>query len=161
FVLLLGFGFQGSRHLWQPDEGYNAAVTCEMMDSGNLLIQHLDGQVYLAKPPMYIWCSIPGLWLFGRNEFGVRAFCALCYVLTVWLVGLIGKAMWSRREGVLSALIYATMLLPFGAANVSRPDTPLALATTAALYCFWRSVMPNATRVALWKMLMCAVIGWG
>src|SRR5579862_4612337 len=97
FVLLLGFGFQGSRHLWQPDEGYNAAVTCEMMESGDPLIQRLDGLVYLGKPPMYIWCTIPGIWIFGHNEFGLRAFCALCYVLTAGIVGLLGASMWKRR----------------------------------------------------------------
>jgi len=161
FVMLLAFGFQGSRHLWQPDEGYNAAVTTEMMDSGDLLIQRLDGQIYLGKPPMYIWCTIPGIWIFGRNEFGLRAFCATCYALTAWIVGLIGASMWKRREGILSALVYTTMLLPFGAANIGRPDTPLVFATTATLYCFWRSIMPNATNVAIWKMLLCVAIAWG
>jgi len=161
FILLLGFGFQGSRHLWQPDEGYNAAVTLEMLDSGNLLIQTLDHQIYLGKSPAYIWGTLPGVILFGRNEWGLRAFCALCFCLTCWIVGLLGSSLWSRREGILAALIYATMILPFGAANVARPDTPLVLATTAAFYCFWRSVMPEARHVGLWKVAMCAAFGLG
>jgi 4-amino-4-deoxy-L-arabinose transferase-like glycosyltransferase len=160
-VFALGFGFQGSRGLWQPDEGYNAAVTCEMLDSGDLLTQHLDGLIYLGKPPLYIWCTIPGVWIFGRNELGIRAFCAVCYVLTAWFVYLIGASMWKRREGVLAGLIYATMFLPCAAANIARPDAPLVLATTATLYCFWRSVMPSATRPNFWKMMMCIVMGWG
>ena len=160
-VLALGFGFQGSRGLWQPDEGYNAAVTVNMMDSGDAMIQHLDGVIYLGKSPMYIWCTIPGVWLFGRNEFGIRAFCAVCYVLTAWIVYLIGATMWKRREGTLAALIYATMFLPCAAANIARPDAPLVLATAATLYCFWRSVMPDATRANFWKMMMCVVMGWG
>ena len=69
--------------------------------------------------------------------------------------------MYSKREGLLAGVIYATMLFPFTAANIVTPDTPLALWTTASFFCFWKSVEPDARHVGFWKLLLCAAFGLG
>ena len=74
---------------------------------------------------------------------------------------IVGRSRGGTRTGLISGMIYATMLLPFGAANIVTPDTPLVMWTTAAFFFFWKSVEPGARRVVLWKMLMCAAFAGG
>jgi 4-amino-4-deoxy-L-arabinose transferase len=57
--------------------------------------------------------------------------------------------------------MYATMVIPFVAANFITPDTALTLWTTLAVLCFWKSTMPDATRVRMWQLLMCVAVGLG
>ena len=160
-LLVLGFAFQGSRGIYTPDEGYYVSVGQAMAQTGDWLIPRLHQVPWLDKPPLSLWGIAAGLLALGQNEWGARAFHALCYVLTTLLVYLLGCALGARRDGWLAATIYATMAIPFAAANIVTPDTPLALWTTAAFFCFWKSVEPNARRTAPWKMLMCAALGLG
>ena len=160
-VLALAFMYQGSRALWEPDEGSFGAVGAEMYDDGDWLIPRLNHQVYLEKPPVMYWGMIAGFKLLGRNEWGVRVFFGLCYALTVCAVGAIAMSFWGRRDAVLASLVYATTAVPFVAGNVARPDTPLALFTTLTLYFFWKSLTAKGNVSAVWKLLMCAAIGVG
>ncbi len=156
-IVFTAVAFQGSRALWEPDEGTFSAVAAEMSDRGDLLMPTLHGKPYPEKPPLMYWGMIAGLKVLGRNEWGERIFHGFCFAACALLTGLLGGSMWSRREGLLAAIIYATMAVPFVAGNIARPDGPLALGTTLALYCFWKSV--GSQRVALWKLLMCAAFG--
>jgi len=159
--LAIAFGFQGSRGIYAPDEGYYVSVAQEMNDSGDYLVPRSHLQPWLDKPPLDSWGIAAGMRLLGQNEWGARAFHGLCYVLTTLLVYSLGRSLGSRREGLLAGAIFTTMIIPAAAANTITPDTPLVLWTTAALLCFWKSVQRNARSVFLWKMLMCAAFGLG
>ena len=132
-----------------------------MNESGDYLVPRSHLQPWLDKPPLDSWGIAAGMRLFGSNEWGARAFHALCYVLTTLLISYLGALLGSRREGLLAGAIYVTMIIPAAAANTITPDTPLVLWTTAALVCFWKSIRPGARRTFLWKMLMCAAFGLG
>ncbi len=161
-LVALAFGFQGSRGLWEPDEGYYVSTALTMLETGDLLIPRLNYEPFIDKPPLGYWGIVAGMKLLGRNEWGARAFPAFCYMTTVLLVGLLGSCLFGERSvGIMAGIIYATTVIPFAAANVVTPDTPLALWTTAAFYAFWKSVAPNSYRGAFWKMLMCAAFGLG
>lgn len=160
-LLVLGFAFQGSRGLFEPDEGYYVCIAKAMAEKGEYLLPRLHQEPWLDKPPLSLWGVAAGLKLFGQNEWGARAFHGFCFVVTTLVVFLLGKSLYGRRTGLLGATIYATMVIPFAAGNVVTPDTPLALWTTLAFFCFWKSVEPDAQRVVLWKMLMCAAFGLG
>lgn len=157
----MAFGFQGARGIYAPDEGYYSGIAEGMLDTGDWLIPRLNFTPWLEKPPLSQWGIAGGMWLFGHNEFGARLFHGLCFVLTTLLIVALGRALWGKREGLLAGVVYATMAIPFAAANVITPDTPLTLWTTAAIYCFWMSVRPDARRSILWKMLMCVAFGLG
>ena len=161
-LCVLAFLFQGSRGIWQPDEGYYAGTSLTMLHKQSLLIPYLgEEEIHLDKPPMVYWGIIGGLKLFGHNEFAVRFFHGLSFVFTSLLTGLIGFELFkSRTAALLSVIIYATMVVPFIAANFVTPDTPLVLWTTAAIYCFLRSIRPGCRR-AIWQMLMCLCVGLG
>jgi len=161
FALTLGFSFQGARGVWEPDEGSYIPIAAAMYDSGDLLIPRLSGEPFLDKPPLTYWCMVAGMWLFGRNEFGARAYHALCFAGTALLVSLLASSFWGRRDGLLAGLIYATMLAPLVAGNVVTPDTPLALWVAAAFYCCWRSLAAYGKQAGVWKVLLCVALGLG
>jgi 4-amino-4-deoxy-L-arabinose transferase-like glycosyltransferase len=161
FTLIVAFGFQGSRGLWEPDEGLFVSVAGTMLDNGDWLVPHMNGQPYPEKPPLMYWGMAAGMKIFGKNEFGARAFYALCFALTVWLVWKLAAMFWGRREAVIASLFYASMIVPLAGANTARPDTTLALCTTAAILSFWKSLEGSYGHKVLWKMLMCAAFGVG
>jgi len=65
-LLILAFLFQGSRGIWQPDEGYYVGAAVTMLDRGDLLIPYLSERIFLEKPPITYWGIITGLKLFGH-----------------------------------------------------------------------------------------------
>ena len=162
FVLMgLAVIFQGSRGLYSPDEGYYVCIGKTMAQSGDYLVPRLYQDIWLDKPPMTLWGIAAGLKLIGQNEWGARAFHSLCFVLVTLLTFLLGASLKDKRRGIIAAILFATMLLPFAAESVVTPDLPLVVWTTAAFLFFWKSVEPGAKRVPMWKLLMCAAFGLG
>ena len=161
-TFILAFSLQGIRGIWQPDEGYYVAVSVLMHHEGQYLIPKLDDEIFLDKPPMLYWGIVGGMKLFGQSEFAVRIFSGSCFALTALLVFELGRSLTDRfMEGFWAAIIYATMILPFIAADFVTPDTPLTLFTTLAMLAFWRSVRPAVKYPNLWKMVLCIAIGFG
>jgi 4-amino-4-deoxy-L-arabinose transferase-like glycosyltransferase len=161
-LLVLAFGFQGSRGIWLPDEGCYIPVGQAMVETGDYLLPRLNHDLWLDKPPLSMWGVAAGLRVLGRNEWGARSFHALSYVLTTLVVFALGRAMLGGAlPGFRAALCFATMLLPVAAADVVTPDTPLTLWITAAFFCFWKSASPETNRINLWKMLLCIAFGLG
>ncbi len=151
-VLSLGLLFQGSRGLWEPDEGFYANAALNMLESGDWALPRLNGEPFLDKPPLVYWSIAAGVRLLGRSEGAARAAHAFAFAATALLVGLLAGRWWSHRVAVVAALVYATSLAPFLAANVLTPDTLLALFSTSAYYAFWR--LREAARGD-------TAIGWG
>ncbi len=162
-LLILAFLFQGSRGIWQPDEGYYTGTAVTMMARDSLSIPYLgEDEIFLDKPPMIYWGIIAGLKLFGHSEFAARFFHGLCFVLTSLAVGTLSYSMFKDRWlALLSSLIYATMVIPFIAANFVTPDTILTLWTTLSALCFWKSVNSHGKIRITWQMLLCASVGLG
>ena len=162
-LTILAFSFQGSRGIWQPDEGYYTGTAVTMMAKDSLFTPYLgEHEIFLDKPPMIYWGIIAGLKLFGHSEFAVRFFHSLCFVLTSLAVGSLSYSMFKDRWlALLSSLIYATMVIPFIAANFVTPDTILTLWATLSALCFWKSVKSQGKIRITWQMLLCGAVGLG
>ncbi|MFH1615489.1 MAG: glycosyltransferase family 39 protein [Planctomycetota bacterium] len=162
-VLILAFLFQGTRGIWQPDEGYYTGTALTMLDKGSLFIPYLgEDEIFLDKPPLIYWGIIAGLRTFGHSEFGVRFFHGLCFVLTSAVVGILSFSLFKNRwTALLSSLVYATMVIPFVASNFVTPDTILTLWTTVCALFFWKSVKSTGKSRILWQMLLCVSAGFG
>jgi len=92
-ALSIAFGFQGSRGIYAPDEGYYVSVAQEMNDSGDYLVPRSHLQPWLDKPPFNSWGIAVGMRLLGQNEWGARAFHGLCFALTTLLVYHLGRSL--------------------------------------------------------------------
>jgi len=157
FVLtLLAYAlvFQGSRPLWEPDEGRYSAVALRMIDFGDPIVPRLNAEIeHFTKPPVTYWALAASVELFGRNEWALRLPNALAFVATALLAGAIAKRL-GFRDPRIATIVYATSILPAVAANVVTTDTLLALFETLALLAFvsgWREPDPRraATRFDL------------
>lgn len=162
-LAFLAFSFQGSRGIWQPDEGYYTGTAVTMLKKDTLLIPYLgEEEIFLDKPPMIYWGIMAGLKTFGHSEFAVRFFHGLCFILTSLTVGSLSYSMFKDKWlALLSSLIYATMVIPFFAANFVTPDTILVLWTTLSALCFWNSVKYKGKTRILWQTLLCGAVGFG
>jgi 4-amino-4-deoxy-L-arabinose transferase-like glycosyltransferase len=130
--------FQGSRGIWEPDEGRYTNIALRMLQTGDFLVPAFNDDVpHFAKPPLTYWAIAGGVTLLGWNEWGARLPNALAFAGTVLLVFAMARTIVPDRPW-LPPVIYATSLFPFGAANFVTTDTLLTLWETLAVVGFVR-----------------------
>jgi 4-amino-4-deoxy-L-arabinose transferase-like glycosyltransferase len=141
--LLLGFCFVlyfvnlGQWDLWNPDEPRYAQVTREMIDGGDWILMHFNGNVYTDKPPLFFWLIGLSSYLWqGFSSFAVRFPSALFGTLTVLLTFFLGQRLYSSRTGFLSGLILATSYQFAFLATRANIDATLTFFTTGSLLFF-------------------------
>jgi 4-amino-4-deoxy-L-arabinose transferase len=159
-LLVLSLGFQGSRGLWEPDEGRYTNVALEMVSLRDWLVPHLQYEhAHWTKPPLAYWAIAGSLELLGRNEFAARLTSALSFFATAVLLGLMGRIFLERRPW-LPALVYAASLLPFLASNIVSTDSLLALWECLAVFAFARATWdPDCRHSFAWLMVMWGAFG--
>lgn len=159
-LLIFSLAFQGSRGLWEPDEGRYTNVALEMISLDDWLVPHLHSeQPHWTKPPLTYWAIASSFEFVGRSEFAARLPSALSFFITAILLGLLGQ-IFLERQPLTATLVYATSLLPFAAANLVTTDSLLALWEVLAVYAFARATWhPRCQRKSAWLMLMWAAFG--
>jgi 4-amino-4-deoxy-L-arabinose transferase-like glycosyltransferase len=105
--------FLGNVHLFDWDEINFAESAREMIVTNNYLTVQIDYQPFWEKPPLFIWIQVLSMKIFGINEFAARFPNAVCGILTIVILFLIGKRIKDKQLGLLWALFYAGSLLPF------------------------------------------------
>jgi 4-amino-4-deoxy-L-arabinose transferase-like glycosyltransferase len=132
-LLVFALAFQGSRALWDPDEGRYAHVALEMLRTGDWLTPMLHHQVpHFSKPPLTYWSIAASVSLLGRTEWAVRLPNALAFVFTVLLVARMARHLVPENPR-LAGLVHATSLYPFVAANIVTTDTLLTAAVALGM----------------------------
>ena len=147
-ALTLAFGFLGSRGIWDPDEGRYTNVALNMLDSGDWLNPRRNDEVgHWTKPPLTYWAIASSVAVFGANPWAARLPAAVSYLLCVWLAWRIARRL-SPGTQADAAIIYATFLLPIGAAQLITTDYLLAACTTLAMWGFVEARFGDPVRVA-------------
>ena len=135
-ALLLGLAFQGTRGLWEPDEGRYTNVALQMIHGGDYVtLRRNETALHFTKPPVTYWAIAASVRALGRHEWAVRIPIALAYVFTVGLLFQLGKRFVPDKPW-LPGLVYATAPVPFLAAYSVNTDTMLAAAETLAVACY-------------------------
>ena len=130
-----------SRSFFSPDETNYTQVAREMLETGDLVVPHLDGHVWFNKPPLAYWLLAGTFALLG---WGFPAAVLLNTLLTASVAVLLLLHAGGRerpRAGVLAAVAYLTMALPLTTARTALTDPTLVLCTTGAVVFFlatWR-----------------------
>ena len=116
-VATLAFAFQGSRGLWEPDEGRYVNTALQMIKTGEWTVpyRHHETQ-HLTKPPLTYWALAGSMTVFGRNEWAIRLPNALAFFLTVIAVWVMGRQFLPARPW-LPALVYTSSALPFASSS--------------------------------------------
>lgn len=135
-AMTLALLFLGQRGIWDPDEGRYTNVALHMLDSGDWITPRRSLEVgHWTKPPLTYWAIAASAAVFGRNPWAARLPAALAYLLCVWLAWRIARRLAPGSEQQ-AALVYATMLLPIGAAQLITTDYVLAACETLAMWGF-------------------------
>ncbi|KAF0218675.1 MAG: glycosyl transferase family [Geobacteraceae bacterium] len=140
-LLLLFFGvsffqFLGKIPLLEPDEGRYAEIPREMLERGDFITPLLNYVKYFEKPPLHYWLNALSFTIFGENEFAARFAGTLCGLLGVLLTYHIGRKLFDRRVGLLSALILGTSVGYLAQSRINFTDMTLTFCLSAALGCF-------------------------
>ncbi|HYV86359.1 MAG TPA: glycosyltransferase family 39 protein [Patescibacteria group bacterium] len=90
-----------------PDEGRNAEVAREMLATGDLVTPHINGAVYLDKPPVFFWSAAATMAIFGAGEIGARLPSALAAVAVIGLTVWFGRRRFGDRAAVLAGVVLA------------------------------------------------------
>ncbi len=158
-LLLLAFAFQGTRGIWEPDEGRYSSAGLNMLDSGDWLVPSVDGEhPHLTKPPVTYWALAASFALLGANEWAARLPGALAFVGTGLLVFGLGRRFVPARPW-LPALAWSTSLAPMIAANIVSTDGLLVFFETAAMYAFVEAWSRPPAAARRWIVLMW--VAWG
>lgn len=139
-LLVFSMAFQGSRGIWEPDEGRYTNIALRMLQTGDYVVPSFnENTVHFAKPPLTYWAVAGGMALLGWNEWGARLANALAFAATVLAVLALARRMMPGRAW-LPPLIYATCIFPFGTSNIVTTDTLLTLWEALAVLGFvaWR-----------------------
>ena len=152
-VFFYTLAFQGSRGLWDPDEGRYTAIPLQMIHSGDYLVPAFnDDQKHFAKPPLTYWAVATGFKIAGFNEWGARLANTLAIALTITLLFLIARLVLPDRPW-LPVIIYLSFLFPYLAANMVTTDTLLTLWELLGVYGFlkFRKERPSKPVCRRWR----------
>ncbi|HEU0153440.1 MAG TPA: glycosyltransferase family 39 protein [Arenimonas sp.] len=153
-ALLLAFGLIGARAIWDPDEGRYTNVALTMLDTGNFvdLSRHHESG-HWTKPPLTYWAIAASLATFGPTPAAARLTSALAFLACTWLAWRIARRLQPGSEAT-AALVFATMLLPFGAANLVTTDFLLAACQAVAMLGWVEARFGEPERRGRWLLLM-------
>jgi len=161
-LLAMAFGFQGSRGVFDPDEGFYSNVAMGMVQSGDWWLPQLNGDPFLDKPPILYWGIASGVAIFGASEWAARLVQALWLLAAAIVVGAIAAQLWGRRFGPIAALGYGLTLLPFAAGSILTPDTALVFGVTLAALAYWRWMQSESSAQRWgWSLLFGLAVGFG
>lgn len=77
FAVYILFKDLGKATLENWDEAWYAEAAKQIIKTKDFIILKWNGEVFLEKPPMYIWLSVVSFYIFGLSEFSVRLVSAL------------------------------------------------------------------------------------
>ncbi|MCD6038809.1 MAG: arnT 3 [Gammaproteobacteria bacterium] len=136
-TFLLGFFYVlylGMHPLFTPDEGRYSEVAREMIATHDYITPRLNGVAFLDKPILYYWLQVSAIKIFGLKEWALRFWPAFIAVLGCIMTYLAGRLLFTRRTGVLSAIMLATNPLYYGAAHYANLDLEVAVLISCTLF---------------------------
>lgn len=110
--IVLFLPFLGGVHLFDWDEINFAEAAREMVLTDNYLQVQIDYQPFWEKPPLFLWLQALSMQVFGIGEYAARFPNAICGILSLLLLYLIGRKHYNRRFGLFWVLAYAGSILP-------------------------------------------------
>jgi 4-amino-4-deoxy-L-arabinose transferase-like glycosyltransferase len=136
-LFLVGLGSTG---LADPDEGRNAEVGREMLATGDYVTPHINGAVYLDKPPVFFWAVAASLGAFGVNEAAARLPSALAAIAGVALTVWFARRHFGARVAAAAAAILALSPLYVVFARLVIFDMLLLVWTTTSTLLFYEAM---------------------
>ena len=116
------------------DSGLYAAITRQMVESGDWFNLKINGIPYDQKPHLFFWLAGIGVKLFGNTNFAFKLFPFLYGLTGVYFTYRLGKQIFSAEVGKLAALIAGTSQMYFLYFFDYHTDTVLQTGVVLALW---------------------------
>jgi len=127
----------GSGHLWATDEQTYSQWAYHMVKTGDYLTPWAFGGLFWSgKPPLSMWVISLSYQVFGVNNFASRFFSAVFGTLSLVLVFYLGKTLYNRYVGFMSALVLGTFTTFYVFARLAMTDIPLVFFILGSFYFF-------------------------
>lgn len=164
--LLLGLPGLGNSLLWDQDEGFYASTASEMHERSDWITPTFNKELFAHKPPVMYWGMMLGIRSFGLSEWSVRIVSVFMGLGTSLVTYLIGRKIFSGREGAIAAFYGALALLSsifFSiVARSATADAYLCFFIASSLWC-WLSATEHShqrsnsakSRFAVWWWVGC------
>jgi 4-amino-4-deoxy-L-arabinose transferase-like glycosyltransferase len=150
WVALLGF-----RGLFNPDEGRYAEIPRETLASGDWVIPHLDGLVYIEKPPLQYWATAISFAIFGESDWSARLYTGVSGLATVLLTAWLALRLWGAAAAWRSGIMLGSSLMVMLLSHQLTLDMSLTLYTTLTLvgFCIAQDSSTDARYRSRWMWL--------
>ncbi|RJP61897.1 MAG: glycosyltransferase family 39 protein [Candidatus Auribacter fodinae] len=162
--VILFCGGIGIRDFWGTTEGRTAQITREMIESGDWVLPHLNGEPRLTKPPLFFWAtSLSAIILSGGEvrEWTTRLPAALSAVLMLLMIYGIGRRLYNWQSGLLAAFILATAYRFFWQAQQASLDMMFAMWVTGGILFFVYALTSDGSEKKWFYRLMYLFLGAG
>ena len=128
--------FLGRSALHNPDEGRYSEVAYEMILHNNYITPHVNGVVFLDKPPLMYWLEAASIHIFGVHAWAFRLPAMLMALLGCLFVYIATRILYDRKAAWFSAIILATSLLYFSLAHYVNMDMGITVLLSNSLLAF-------------------------
>jgi 4-amino-4-deoxy-L-arabinose transferase-like glycosyltransferase len=147
------FALLAQRPLFDPDEGRYAEIPREMLSGGDWVIPHLNGLIYLEKPPLQYWLTALAFRALGPSEFAARLCTGLAGYLSLVAVFLLASRLWGQGAGVKSLLLMSASSLFVLLGHQLTLDMLLSFCLLICLACFLMAqTAGDARQCAAWML---------
>ncbi len=146
--------FIGNCALFDWDEVNFAECAREMVVSGDYSNVQLNFRPFWEKPPFFIWLQAISMNIFGVNEFAARFPNAVCSIVSLCAMYIIGKKFHSIKFGLIWCLLYVTSLLPHFYFKSGIIDPWFNLFIFLAIYHVYRFLYNPNGKKELWNALL-------
>nr|WP_242482365.1 glycosyltransferase family 39 protein [Thiocystis violacea] len=163
-VIALSFFWQlGAVPLYDLDEGAFTEATREMLDTGNFITPHKDGEPRYDKPVLIYWAQAASVKALGFDEFALRlpsAIAATLWVLALWLFV---RARIDSATATVAGLVMTLCLQVslIGKAAVADALLNLFIALTFfEIYRYYLQPDPKRDRAYIWRAYLWMGLGF-
>src|SRR3989339_1807948 len=152
FVLFFDLGGRGFQN---KDYLRFAETAREMIFTGDYVVPHYAGKIYLAKPPLLMWTiALSSQFSDTITPFTARIPSALCALLSIITVFLFGKHLYKNpMAGFWAGLILLSNYMFFLYSRTVKTDMMLATFIFAALYSFYMGYTTDAQKRRIYFVL--------
>ena len=132
------------------DEGVEAQAVQSILQHGTPVMD--SGLIYL-RFPLYLYMQAGLAYLFELNEFWLRLPSVIFGVAAIVPTYILGKDLFNRPIGALSATIFALSVWEIEMSRYGRPYIALQFFFLVALICFYRGFMLDERRFKVWFLV--------
>ncbi|KAF0236073.1 MAG: hypothetical protein FD181_3065 [Prolixibacteraceae bacterium] len=116
------------------DSGLYAAISRQMVESGDWFNLKINGEPYDQKPHLFFWLAGLGVHLFGNTNFAFKLFPFLYGTAGIYFTYRLGKQLFSAEAGKWAALIAGTSQIFFLYFFDFHTDSVLQTGVTLAMW---------------------------